>query len=98
MTHWVNCRYMSDIATYDNLTFKQLCEVARYNKLHGYSYLRGKAAMVNFMYDNKVEIPDYVLNEIRNKVGRPLGGPKTIGGYYVYDINSNPISDQTYMD
>lgn len=46
---------MSSITTYNNLTVKQLCEVARYNKLNGYPYLRGKSTMVNYMYDNKVE-------------------------------------------
>ena len=60
------------IELYNSLTIKQLNEIARYHLLHGFNRFRIKAAMVNFLHDNQVEIPDYVLNQKRNKVGRPF--------------------------
>lgn len=80
------------IETYHSLTVHQLWEVARYNRLHGYSNMRSKAALVNFMYDNKVDIPDYLFTDKKKRVGRPLGKPRQSDkkAYYC-DDNGNII-------
>ena len=72
---------MSAMEQFTSLTYNQLCKVAHFYRLHGYSYFKGEAEMINFMYDNKIEIPNYVLKEKPRRRGRPLAKPKS--SYFV---------------
>ena len=78
---------MIPIESYNSLSLKQLHNLCRYHSLAGYSNMRIKSQLVVFIYDQQLDIPDFILYEKKRKVGRPMGSS-----------NRRPIDPYLYME